>query len=221
MKKIALIDNVSVKLTDDMWYVLNFYNKNRGWNSFKKSDSTTRKLVNKLVEYGFLEVLDTGNYDQVRITDKGIDYYHKKPKDIPSDIYFIDDPRVKKNTANNERTGLSSYLEALEFADEEQWFEDGVERGQAELSDDLVRKAKKDWSKFWKEAQKLADTFGEELDPSQTGHDFWFTRNGHGVGFWEADHTSEELGNALTKLSKRFGEVTTYVGDDGLIYIYP
>lgn len=24
-----------------------------------------------------------------------------------------------------------------------------------------------------------------DLDPVQVGHDLWFTRNGHGVGFWD------------------------------------
>ncbi len=44
-----------------------------------------------------------------------------------------------------------------------------------------------------------------DLDMSQTGHDFWLTRNGHGSGFWDRDH-SEALGQALSKLSREFGE---------------
>jgi hypothetical protein len=48
------------------------------------------------------------------------------------------------------------------------------------------------------------------------GHDFWLTRNGHGAGFWDGDWP--EQGDALTKLSKEYGEFYLYVGDDGLIY---
>jgi hypothetical protein len=51
----------------------------------------------------------------------------------------------------------------------------------------------------------------------QGGHDFWLTRNGHGAGFWDGDW-SEPYGDALDKLSKHFGEVYLYVGDDGKIH---
>ena len=51
----------------------------------------------------------------------------------------------------------------------------------------------------------------------QGGHDFWLTRNGHGAGFWDGDW-EEPHGDALDKLSKRFGEVDLYVGDDGKIH---
>ena len=49
------------------------------------------------------------------------------------------------------------------------------------------------------------------------GHDFWLTRNGHGAGFWDGDW-GEPYGDALDKLSKRFGEVYLYIGDDGKIH---
>lgn len=36
---------------------------------------------------------------------------------------------------------------------------------------------------------RAASYYGEkdvyDLDPVQVGHDLWFTRNGHGVGFWD------------------------------------
>ena len=52
------------------------------------------------------------------------------------------------------------------------------------------------------------------------GHDFWYTRNGHGVGYWDRD-----LGDVGDRLSKACGwqtdfpEVYMYRGDDGLIYV--
>ena len=42
------------------------------------------------------------------------------------------------------------------------------------------------------------------------------TRNDHGAGFWDGDY---EHGDRLTELSRKFKEVTAYVGDDGKIHI--
>lgn len=49
------------------------------------------------------------------------------------------------------------------------------------------------------------------------GHDFWLTRCGHGVGFWDGDWP-EPHASALTEAAQSFGNVELYVGDDGLIY---
>jgi hypothetical protein len=48
------------------------------------------------------------------------------------------------------------------------------------------------------------------------GHDFWLTRNHHGVGFW--DRGMGELGDRLTAAANTFPEISLYVGDDGKIY---
>ena len=50
----------------------------------------------------------------------------------------------------------------------------------------------------------------------RAGHDFWLTRNGHGVGFW--DRGLKALGDRLTDASEVYGGVDLYPGDDGLIY---
>lgn len=61
---------------------------------------------------------------------------------------------------------------------------------------------------------------GEPYDMTRAGHDFWFTRNGHGVGFWDRD-----LGDVGEKLSAAcgwrttFGEVSVYLGEDGKVYV--
>ena len=51
----------------------------------------------------------------------------------------------------------------------------------------------------------------------RAGQDFWLTRNGHGCGFWDGDW-AEPAATKLTEASKAFGEVSLYIGDDGLIY---
>jgi hypothetical protein len=48
------------------------------------------------------------------------------------------------------------------------------------------------------------------------GHDFWLSRNGHGTGFWDRGHG--KLGDSLHSIAKYYGEVSLYLGDDGLIY---
>lgn len=50
------------------------------------------------------------------------------------------------------------------------------------------------------------------------GHDFWLTRNRHGVGFWDRG-LPDDLGERLTEASHKFKECHPYIGDDGQIYI--
>ncbi len=57
---------------------------------------------------------------------------------------------------------------------------------------------------------------GEYTTAECAGHDFWLTRNGHGVGFWDRDLGA--LGDRLTEACEAFGEVNLYVGDDGQIW---
>lgn len=52
----------------------------------------------------------------------------------------------------------------------------------------------------------------------QAGRDFWYTRNGHGCGFWDGDWP-EPYATALTDASKAFKSVDVYLGDDGKVYL--
>jgi len=51
---------------------------------------------------------------------------------------------------------------------------------------------------------------------SQAGHDFWLTRNGHGVGFEDRDYYIDR--DRLAERARAYREVSLYVGDDGKIY---
>jgi len=53
-------------------------------------------------------------------------------------------------------------------------------------------------------------------DEEEQGHDFWMTRCGHGVGFW--DRGLDEVGEELTEICHQFGEVNLYVGDTNIIH---
>lgn len=48
------------------------------------------------------------------------------------------------------------------------------------------------------------------------GHDFWLTRAGHGVGYW--DRGLGQLGDDLTTATKTFGGIDLYLGDDRLVW---
>lgn len=54
-------------------------------------------------------------------------------------------------------------------------------------------------------------------DETRAGHDFWFTRNGHGAGYWDRDELGT-LGDVLSALCKAYSEVDLYVSD-GKIYL--
>lgn len=51
----------------------------------------------------------------------------------------------------------------------------------------------------------------------RAGHDFWMTRNHHGVGFWDGDWP-EPMAKQLTDLAHKYGEFDLYMGDDDRVY---
>ncbi len=59
---------------------------------------------------------------------------------------------------------------------------------------------------------------GQYSNREMAGHDFWMTRNGHGVGFWDGDWSPQDLADQLDEGAKKFGEAHLDVGDDGAIH---
>ena len=55
------------------------------------------------------------------------------------------------------------------------------------------------------EARELADSW-------EGGSDLWYTRNGHGVGFWEDDRGWGEHSRELADMARRMGEVYVVAG---------
>jgi hypothetical protein len=111
-----------------------------------------------------------------------------------------------------------AYIEALFFTEAGP---DGEFTTEHELAPEAIAKIKADCDKFQELAGELTSNgctrSNEYSDWEMAGHDFWFTRNGHGVGFWDGDWP--EVGDKLTAISKGFGEVWAYFGDDGFIYL--
>jgi len=75
-------------------------------------------------------------------------------------------------------------------------------------------------AEFQQANAELLNRFYEYYDDGRAGHDFWLNRNGHGSGFWDEDG-DKAVNKALSEASKACGERDLYVGDDGMIYVYP
>jgi len=74
-------------------------------------------------------------------------------------------------------------------------------------------------SQAWRDMRDAFETLGgDRPDDAQAGRDFWYTRNGHGCGFWDGDWP-EPYASALTAASKAFRETDAYLGDDGKVYL--
>lgn len=82
----------------------------------------------------------------------------------------------------------------------------------ADIHPDSLAKAADDCARF------RQDNDLTEYPIDRAGHDFWMTRNHHGVGFWEDDYGTEEQCKKLTESSHKFGEVDLYIGDDGMLH---
>jgi hypothetical protein len=89
-----------------------------------------------------------------------------------------------------------------------------------ELAPETEERFRADCAKFQTDYLRVLnelDYCSGDFPEERIAHDFWLTRNGHGAGFWDGDYP-EAVGDALTKLSKSYGECDLYVGDDGKIY---
>lgn len=131
------------------------------------------------------------------------------------------------------------YIEALFFTSKPVW-EDGVTEedaqqayddmvealGFSDLAPEALARIIDDCAKFQAGAamtamQAAPGDAARNFPPGPTihaGRDFWYTRNGHGCGFWDGDWPGP-YATQLTDAAKAFGEVDLYLGDDGKVYL--
>lgn len=57
-----------------------------------------------------------------------------------------------------------------------------------------------------------------DYDMTQAGRDFWYTRNGHGVGYWDRPQLTPDISERISDIACKFGAIAMYRGDDGAIY---
>jgi hypothetical protein len=104
---------------------------------------------------------------------------------------------------------LQGYLDAALFTTDQQPPSgcDYVESGRADemyssLPDYFIEQAQADCVRFESEQAALLAQAGDRW---QNGSDLWYTRNGHGVGFWDRGY-ADEVAEPLTTAAHAMGE---------------
>lgn len=101
------------------------------------------------------------------------------------------------------------------------WVEDsGETKNEERLSTEAFLISVLECNRFLANAKTYEGGLIPENYFEQAGYDFYLTRNGHGSGFWDKPEIyGEKYSEILTEISKNFGEVNSYVSDDGEIEI--
>ena len=128
--------------------------------------------------------------------------------------------KAKKIPETISNAFLDSSLEAILWSSTDESNEQGgdpLDKNYTvkDFSDEALARAVKDCNAFIKKAGKKMDEASP--DDNQHGHDFWLTRNGHGVGFWDRGYG--KVGDELSEIAKSFRECWAMVGDDGKIHL--
>ena len=118
-------------------------------------------------------------------------------------------------------TFTAAYIKAMYFSDTG---DEGQPPTDAELSEEAQLDIEADCRSFWRRfgcyvtTEICTNAFDDSV--SQAGHDFFFTRNRHGVGFWE-DEWPETYRDMLTNAARGYGELNIYLGDSSeQIYVH-
>lgn len=111
---------------------------------------------------------------------------------------------------------IDGYIAALYFTDCGE--PDQPPHG-AELSPDARALCVADCTKFYTTHALLISAATGEYGycTEYAGHDFWLTRNRHGVGFWDRGMIAPDIADALTNAARAAGEVCTFLEANGSI----
>lgn len=103
-------------------------------------------------------------------------------------------------TNKKESEFISAYLEAIDFTELGEYGQPPIG---AEIDEDFLRESIIDCLAFF----SCIECYLSPENILQAGHDFWLTRNGHGVGFWDrSDIYGETYAEKFTKIAESFGE---------------
>lgn len=111
---------------------------------------------------------------------------------------------------------LDAYLECAIFCDKDNILEqdENADLNIYNVSEESKTKALEDIQKFL----ELAGNAINGITDESIGHDLWFTRNGHGVGFCDRGY-EKSIGDKLSNAARELGGKTLILGDDGQLYI--
>lgn len=88
--------------------------------------------------------------------------------------------------------------------------------GFAQIHPDALAAIRRDCGTFHAKARHLLRVAYDrgEYDSEQAGRDLWYTRNGHGVGFWDRDPLrADGLGDKLSEHAVAIGEPHVWFAD--------
>lgn len=105
------------------------------------------------------------------------------------------------------------YVDALLFTSDNDY-------SSSQLSDELIDSIQTDVTKF---ITQVSRKYGIEFVTRyrlELAHDFLYTRNFEGCGFWDGDwqRLTDDNGYSLTQLAHSFNEVSLYLGDNNKLY---
>lgn len=114
---------------------------------------------------------------------------------------------------------FDAYLEAAVWSstDDDGNAMDGLD---LDVSEETQAEMRVDCDKFYDDNEHLItdENCLTRLDCDiQAGHDFWLTRNGHGVGFWETSDWEAVAGEQLDNASKAFGDYYLFAQDGEIL----
>ena len=117
----------------------------------------------------------------------------------------------------------AAYIEALYFTDTG---DDGQPATDTEIDAESLEDIRAECRVFWKRASAFVLTdncqalyIGRTETIQAAAHDFWFTRNGHGVGFWDSSRWPKCYSETFTRWAENMGAAETYETDAGEIAI--
>jgi hypothetical protein len=84
----------------------------------------------------------------------------------------------------------------------------------SDIPESVMKEIRSDCEGFY---DNHAELWGDEVDDSQAGHDFFLTRNRHGTGFWDR---GVDNGDELTKAAHVYGSFSLEKHGDEEIHCY-
>jgi len=123
---------------------------------------------------------------------------------------FWNNPLINPLTNVDLDKFFDGYVEAALFSSTDESTESGGDPlddnyDRSDFTKEALRKMRRDADSFARANAALIE--GRERE---AGIDFWFTRNGHGAGFWDGDWPEPDA-TTLTNASQRYGEQYIYV----------
>jgi hypothetical protein len=177
-----------------------------------KKDSTIKKIISNLINESFIDsqgnLMDLSQDDINQILNGYIECALWTEQERLEDEVTID-------TDDEEYDDMDEIEKLIQLKDkfDKKTFTSFVSE---DIDINSKIEAYNDVKQFIKDAGD--DAINEAINENglfKLGMDIWFTRNGHGAGFFDHNYENEEK---LINAGKKLKEKDLYVGDDGKLY---